>query len=201
MERRKYLTTIGAITTTTVVGCVGNDDPVQPEDENEDTPEEDTDESQEEADGSAEFGTPADPQPSFETSDVNVDEPVTTLDVELNGGAFTELVDGEQFWEPEAGEVFLLLQIRITNTGDESVEFAGGNVIAVDDAGNEAEWTVLIDGSRLNVEILPGEEFNEWIVLVADSGAEAFDISVQPFGDIQTESSWNENVEITFPQV
>lgn len=215
------MVTAGTLTVPLVAGCVGgnggeSDGPN--EDEDTDDTEAETDEPDEETDGSedandeadggdggdeglASFGTPVEPQPSLEPTDANVDDPLTTLEVKFNGGAFSELVDGDQFWEAESGEMFLLLQVDAANTGDEAYNFAGGDVIATDDAGNESEWTVLVDGSRLNAEIPPGEAFNEWIALVVDNEAESFNVSVQPLGDIQVNASWNEDLEITFPEV
>ncbi|WP_200530187.1 hypothetical protein [Halorubrum sp. LN27] len=216
MNRREYSAVVGASLVTSIAGC-GGDGSNGTESDTSDSGangegqgtngtggadgSDDGTESEEEPSGLASFGTPADPQPTFEVENTDVDNQSTTLTAEFYGGAFTELVDGEQFWEPQSGEVFLLLQTHIENTGSEPYSFAGGTVIATDDAGNEAEWSVLIDGSRLSTEVPAGGEFNEWIVLVADSEATSFTLSIQPLEDIQVDASWNEDLEITFPEV
>lgn len=206
MQRRTYLALTGASLTTAIAGC-GTD---EADDNGRDGDGEgdggggggggDTTDDEDAGDGGDdENGTPADNQPSIQASDADAQGVDGELDIAFDARTYTRLEDGDQFWEPERGEVFFLGQYLVANVGDQAVDLAGGQ-LAITADGEEAGWTVVKDGSRFRVTLEPGDELNEWLVHTIPEGASDVDVSYEATGDVAATVTHDESIEFTFPE-
>lgn len=185
MNRRSLLLATGSICAVSLAGCLGDDSTAG-------------DESAQE--GSFSFGNAIDDQPTLSVRDTQADQPVTDLDARIRGVVFDRLEANEQFWEPPAGSLYVLVQAAIENVGTESLSFAGGYVSLVDSAGSTGDWTVLLDGSRLQVDIDPGGQFDEWLVFTVDEDISSLEISIEPQAPVTVSTTLDPSLEFTFPE-
>ena len=131
---------------------------------------------------------------------IEPDDATTTLTIRWNGKVFdaVTLPDEEQFWESADDEQYLILQLAIENTGDNPADFVPGELQITAD-GTEAEWTVLVDGSRLDVTLDPGESVEDWVAFTIPADSEEIVITAEPVEDayaVQFES--DETLEVPF---
>lgn len=206
MQRRTLLAASSALLTTGFAGCssdgngTGNgngNSEGSPTDTETATPT-DTDSGTGEGEGDA-YGVPADSQPAIQASDADAQGGDGELEIAFDARTYTRLEDGDQFWEPESGEVFLLGQYHVTNVGDQAVDLAGGQ-LAITAGGEDAGWTVVKDGSRFRVTLEPGDEVNEWLVHTMPAGASDVTVSYEASEDIAATVERDESIEFTFPE-
>ncbi|WP_254768175.1 hypothetical protein [Salinilacihabitans rarus] len=219
MHRRTFLTTkgvaaVGSLSTVALAGCADSgDEPPSTDSSSADTDDtdntdntdgtDDTDDTDGDSDDGSEtagneFGELVDSQPTIEGVDANPDDPTGQLDVSFYAEVYDTLEDGDQFWEAEDGEAFLLGQFRIENVGEERIDFAPGN-ITVNADGEEGEWTVLVDGSRLNIALDPGDSVNEWQVYEVSDGVEEVEVTIETLNPVTATVEYDDSIEITFP--
>lgn len=166
MHRRTLITAIGA---TTLAGCAGSDS------EPDDTPgdENGTDGLDQDngTDDTSESDLPD--QPAINAENTTSEDATSTLAVRWNATVFEAVkFEGDnQFWEAEDGEHYLIFHAELTNTGEETIAFAPGQ-ITVDADGTEGGWTVLDDGQRLDVELDAGESATDWVAFTIPDDAE-----------------------------
>lgn len=147
-----------------------------------------------------EFGTLADSSPVFTGIDYNPDDADGELDVDFNARVYTKLQgEGGQFWEANDGEAYLLGQFRIENVGDSSVDFQPGTILVTAD-GDEAEWTVLVDGSRLRTTLEAGDIANEWQVFILPEDSTEVEVTVEPLAPVSTTVELDGELAFTFPE-
>ena len=140
------------------------------------------------------------PEPSMRAEPFEPDDATTTLTIRWNGRVFNAVTfpDEEQFWESKDDEHYLILQLAIENTGDSPVDFVPGELQITAD-GTEAGWTVLVDGSRLDITLDPGESVEDWVAFTIPANSDEVVITAEPVGDAyaaQFES--DETLEIPF---
>lgn len=202
--RRRTLLALTGLSTMSTAGCLGSqdDDP-----ENDDSPDgSGNEESTSENTGGGgestdELGTPVESQPSFSGDTHDPEGADGEFAVDFNARMYTKLQgEGGQFWEAGDGEAYLLGQFRIENTGDVSVDFQPGNIVANAD-GEGAEWTVLVDGGRLRTTLEAGDDVNEWQVFTVSGSPEDVEVTVEPLDSASTTVEFDEELEFTFPEV
>lgn len=188
-----------------VVGCLGaeeesNDDGSDgstASEEDDQQSAEDSDETEgEEGDEEAEVPD----QPSMQAESIDPDDATTTLAIRWNGKVFDGVTfpDEEQFWESADDEHYLILQLAIENTDDNPADFVPGE-LQITANGTEAEWTVLVDGGRLNVTLDPAESVEDWVAFTIPTNSDEVVITADPVGDAyaaQFES--DETLEVPF---
>lgn len=206
MKRRNYIALSSTLLTATLAGCSsdgnGNDDGSGNGDignGNTDTTT-DTATNNEDTESSEDgIGTPAEDQPPVQASDATASADDGALEIAFDARTYTRLEDGNQFWEPESGEVYLLGQYQIANVGDQPVGLAGGQ-LAVTADGEEAGWTVLKDGSRFDVTLESGDELDEWLAHTMPADASSVTVSYSSTDDVAATVERDESIEFTFPE-
>ncbi len=181
MDRRELLATGGGCLTIAIAGCQS-----------------DGESSDQSGAASTAVGELADSQPTIEAIDATPDDPVGELAVAFDAAVYERLEDGDQFWEADDGNAYLLGQYVLENTGDEPIDLAPGHLqIEADD--EDAEWTVLVDGSRLDVELDPGETVDEWLVHIVPADVSTVTVTVDPFDPVAASVERDEGLDVTFP--
>lgn len=205
ITRRKVVTGTGAVITTGLVGCLGTEGDSSNDGSDGSTEAEETDQQSDGESNATEGGgesteAEAPDQPSMRAESIEPDDATTTLTIRWNGRVFdaVTLPDEEQFWESADDEQYLILQLAIENTGDNPADFVPGELQITAD-GTEAEWTVLVDGSRLDVTLDPAESVEDWVAFTIPADSEEIVITAEPVGDAyaaQFES--DETLEVPF---
>lgn len=202
VTRRKLVARTGAAITTGLVGCLGTGDESNGDGstESEETDQQSGDQSDETEKKSESMDAEIPDQPSMRAESIDSDDATTTLTIRWNGKVFdaVTLPDEEQFWESADDEHYLILQLAIENTGDNPADFVPSELQITAD-GTEAEWTVLVDGSRLDVTLDPGESVEDWVAFTIPANSGEVVITAEPVGDAyaaQFES--DETLEVPF---
>ncbi|WP_336364863.1 DUF4352 domain-containing protein [Halalkalicoccus salilacus] len=205
ITRRKLVTGTGAVITTGFVGCLGGEGDSSDDGSDGST---ETEEGGQQSDGGSnatEGGgesteAEAPDQPSMRAEPFESDDATTTLTIQWNGKVFdaVTLPDEEQFWESADDEQYLILQLAIENTGDNPAEFVPGELQITAD-GTESKWTVLVDGSRLDVTLDPAESVEDWVAFTIPANSEEVVITAEPVGDAYTAKfEFDETLEVPF---
>ncbi|MFC6764965.1 DUF4352 domain-containing protein [Natrinema soli] len=176
MRRRSYLAGLGVTTATALAGCASDTNSGNGNDVS--LPE----------------------QPSITAEDTNPDSASTTLEIRWNATAFdTYKIDSdtEQYYDSPDGEQQLIVQVEITNTGEETTGFVPGEMQVLAD-GTEAEWAVLVDGSRLDVDLEPGESVNDWMAFTIPEDTNEVVITIRDYSVIEhaAEFTHDESMEV-----
>ncbi|GAB7018786.1 hypothetical protein [Halostagnicola bangensis] len=192
MRRRDCLATFGIGTVAALAGCTSDTDNGDENGDN-DSPNNSSNESSEE-------GASLPEQPTITTEDTNPDRATTTLEIEWNATVFdTYQSDPEtdQFHRPPEGEQHLVIQKEITNTGEETANFVPRQMnVAV--GGTEADWTVIDDVSKLDVDLEPEESVNEWTAFAVPENPSEVAITIQEVVSVDYAATFthDENLEV-----
>lgn len=204
MQRRTLLGLTGTALTTSLAGCNSDGNGSGNPDDNvyAGNTSTDTDAGTNDGDGGGEGddnGVPAESQPAFQARDADADGTDGELEIAFHARTYTRLEDGDQFWEADDGEMYLLGQYHVQNVGDQTVDLLGGQ-IAVQADDTEGEWTVVKDGSRFRVTLEPDDELDEWLVHTIPADASEVTVSYDAAEDIAATVEHDDTVEFTFPE-
>ena len=199
--RPKIVVVIGAAFTTGLSGCLGSEEGRNNDNtESEEDDRESTGESDETEDTQENERAEAPDQPSMRAEPFEPDDPDTTLTIRWNGRVFNAVTfpNEDQYWESADEEQYLILQLAIENTGDNPADFVPGELQITAD-GTEAEWTVLVDGSRLDVTLDSGESVEDWVAFTIPTDSDEIVITAEPVGDAYTaQFESDETLDIPF---
>lgn len=195
----------GAVISAGLVGCLGGEEDSSDDGSDGSTGAEETDQQSDGESNATEGGgesteAEAPDQPSMRAEPFEPDDATTMLMIRWKGKVFdaVTLPDEEPFWEPADDEHYLIMQLAIENTGDNPVDYVPSELQITAD-GTKAEWTVLVDGSRLDVTLDPVESVEDWVAFTIPANSDKVVITAEPVGDAyaaQFES--DETLEVPF---
>lgn len=192
MRRRSYLAGLGVTAATALAGCASDTDSGNGNGNGDtDSPDNSSNESDENAASLPE-------QPTITAEDTNPDDVVTTLEIRWNATVFDTFEidpDRSQYFDSSDGEQYLIFQTEITNTGEETAHFVPGQMEVLAD-GTEAEWTVVDDGSKLNVNLEPEESADGWVVFTIPEDTNEVVITIQDSSIIEYAAEFTHDEEM-----
>lgn len=192
MRRRSYLAALGVTTATALAGCAS--------DTNSGNGNGDTDSPDNSSNESDENDVSLPEQPTITAEDTDPDSASTTLEIRWNATVFDTYEidpDTEQYYDSPDGENRLIFQAKITNAGEEPAYFVPGQMDVMAD-GTEAGWTVLEDGSKLDVELEPGDSVEDWVAFTVPEEPSEVVISIKESSTVQyaAEFTHDEGMEL-----
>lgn len=139
-------------------------------------------------------------QPSITTEDMDPEGAVTSLEIQWNATVFDALKtdpDQDPYHSSEDGKQFLILQLEIVNTGEETANFVPGQLDVMAD-GTEAGLTILEDGGKLEVDLEPGNSIEDWIGFTIPEGSSEVVVSIKDNMTVEyaTEFSHDKSMDV-----